>query len=130
MPDAAAVRQPAVAGTFYPGNPDTLRRDLASYLKGEAPKQRALGCVVPHAGYMYSGHVAGTVYAHLELPSRFIILCPNHTGKGEPLAINTSGTWLTPLGAAKIDSELAAQLKATFPYLEEDAHAHRAEHSL
>ena len=132
MPDAAPVRQPAVAGTFYPGDPAKLRRDVASYLEPGAKQKMtpSLGCVVPHAGYMYSGHVAGAVYAQLELPSRFIILCPNHTGAGEPLAINSAGAWATPLGAAKIDGELAAQMKAAFPYLEEDAKAHRAEHSL
>lgn len=129
MPDAEPVRQPAVAGTFYPGNAEALRRDVTSYLKSDK-KTRALGCVVPHAGYMYSGHVAGAVYAHLELPSRFVILCPNHTGAGEPLAIMSAGAWATPLGMAKIDAALAAELKAAFPYLEEDAQAHRAEHSL
>jgi len=134
MSDAAPVRSPAVAGRFYPGDAATLRRDVASYLKGE-PKTRALGCVVPHAGYMYSGHVAGAVYARLELPpesasKRFVILCPNHTGAGEPLAIMSASAWATLLGNVKIDSELAARLKAAFPYLEEDTQAHRAEHSL
>ena len=64
------------------------------------PKIHALGCVVPHAGYMYSGHVAGAVYRRLELPRRFVILCPNHTGMGEPLAIMSEGAWHTPLGDA------------------------------
>ena len=130
MLDPGPVRQPAVAGTFYPGNAETLGRDLASYLKDGNTKSRAFGCVVPHAGYMYSGHVAGAVYAKLALPRRFVILCPNHTGAGAPLAIMSDGAWATPLGAAKVDRDLAAQLKAAFPYLEEDAQAHRAEHSL
>jgi len=147
MPDVAPVRQPAVAGTFYPADAAMLRRDVVSYLGGGAKqngakqngakqngtkeeRSRALGSVVPHAGYMYSGHVAGAVYAHLELPSRFVILCPNHTGAGEPLAIMSAGGWATPLGTAKIDSDLAAELKSAFPYLEEDAQAHRTEHSL
>ncbi|MDP9267901.1 MAG: AmmeMemoRadiSam system protein B [Acidobacteriota bacterium] len=129
MPDAEPVRSPAVAGTFYPADAAILRRDVSTYLKN-GNKSRALGSVVPHAGYMYSGHVAGAVYAHLELPRRFVILCPNHTGAGEPLAIMSAGAWATPLGTAKIDNELAAGLKAAFPYLEEDAQAHRTEHSL
>lgn len=123
------VRQPAVAGRFYPGDGGVLRRDVLSYL-APAEKTRAIGCVVPHAGYMYSGHVAGAVYARLALPKRFVILCPNHTGMGQPLAIMSRGAWATPLGEAKLDEALAAELKAALPYLEEDAQAHRAEHSL
>ena len=126
---AEAVRHPAVAGRFYPADPTILRRDVLSYLKNGA-KTRALGCVVPHAGYMYSGHVAGAVYARLQLPRRFIILCPNHTGLGEPLAIMSSGAWQTPFGNVPVDGPLAAELKKVLPYLEEDAQAHRAEHAL
>jgi AmmeMemoRadiSam system protein B len=131
----SSVRHPAVAGRFYPGNPDALARDLHTYLAppesvgSSTEKIRALGCVTPHAGYMYSGHVAGAVYARLELPRRYIILCPNHTGMGEPLSINSEGSWLTPLGEAQIDTELAAALKDTFPALHDDTLAHRSEHA-
>ena len=125
------VRPPAVAGRFYPGRPQELQRDLVSYLEEPVEGQvRAFGCVVPHAGYMYSGHVAGAVYARLELPARYVILCPNHTGAGHPLALNSEGAWSTPLGDAAIDAELAAALKARFKLLEDDTVAHRAEHSL
>jgi MEMO1 family protein len=124
------VRPPAVAGQFYPGSAGTLLRDVREYTGVPAEPKRALGCVVPHAGYMYSGHVAGAVYAALDLPSRFIILCPNHTGLGAPLAIMSSGTWTTPLGDAQIDSQLAEGLKAAFPLLTEDEEAHRLEHAL
>lgn len=130
MSSGEPVRQPAVAGKFYPGKADVLRRDVLSYLDTGGEKQRALGCVVPHAGYMYSGHVAGAVYARLALPRRLVILCPNHTGAGEPLAMMSTGGWMTPLGEAKIDGALAGELKSAFPYLEEDETAHRAEHSL
>jgi len=83
---------------------------------------------VPHAGYIYSGHVAGAVYARLDLPRRCILMCPNHTGVGHPVAIMSTGAWETPLGQAPIDSKLAADLKQRFPLLGEDAEAHRAEH--
>ncbi len=78
---------------------------------------------------MYSGHVAGAVFARVEIPRRCIVLCPNHTGMGRPLAIVSEGAWETPLGEVPIDSELAAALKQRFPALEEDAVAHRAEHA-
>ena len=125
---ASTVRHPAVAGRFYPRDPDDLRADVQSYLSPAQETVSALGCVVPHAGYIYSGHVAGAVYARLDLPRRCILMCPNHTGMGHPLAIMSAGAWETPLGQVPIDSALAATLKQSFPLLGEDAEAHRAEH--
>src|SRR3954466_9830643 len=130
MSSRSIVRPPAVAGKFYPADSETLRRDVESYLSQKTEKIPALGCVVPHAGYMYSGHVAGAVFARVELPERFVILCPNHTGRGEPLAIMSRGAWQTPLGDAQIDRALAAELVAEFDLLTEDAEAHRTEHAL
>ena len=74
--------------------------------------------------------VAGAVYRRLELPRRLVILCPNHTGMGEPLAIMSEGAWQTPLGDAAIDEVLAKELKARMPLLAEDQEAHRFEHAL
>jgi MEMO1 family protein len=125
----AVTRPPAVAGRFYPKEPELLRAELASYLAGNGETSPALGCIAPHAGYMYSGHVAGAVFAQIEVPQRCIVLCPNHTGRGRPLAIMSSGAWQTPLGLASIDSELAEELKRHFPLLSEDAEAHRTEHA-
>jgi AmmeMemoRadiSam system protein B len=79
---------------------------------------------------MYSGPVAGALYRRLELPKRFVILCPNHTGQGAPLAIMSGGAWRTPLGNAPIDGELAEALKAASPLLVEDSEAHKYEHAL
>ncbi|MGB8768286.1 MAG: AmmeMemoRadiSam system protein B [Candidatus Korobacteraceae bacterium] len=134
---ATALRQPAVAGRFYPANAQRLRAEIETYTTARAnastesePKIHALGCIVPHAGYVYSGHVAGAVYRRLELPQRLVILCPNHTGMGEPLAIMSEGAWHTPLGDAVIDKGLADELKARMPLLAEDQEAHRYEHAL
>lgn len=126
---STGIRQPAVAGRFYPQNPETLAADLESYLSSTADAAPAMGCVVPHAGYMYSGHVAGAVFARIAVPRRSILLCPNHTGMGQPLSIMSEGAWQTPLGAAAIDSELAETLKQHLPLLREDSAAHRAEHA-
>jgi AmmeMemoRadiSam system protein B len=79
---------------------------------------------------MYSGHVAGAVYSHIQLPNRLLLLGPNHTGLGQPLAIFSSGAWLTPLGEAHIDEHLARELMLHFPLLQEDIDAHRKEHCL
>ncbi|HEX8993423.1 MAG TPA: AmmeMemoRadiSam system protein B [Anaerolineales bacterium] len=124
------VREPAVAGRFYPGSPEKLLRDVQAYTLAAGEKLRAFGCIVPHAGYMYSGHVAGEVFARLQLPSRFIILCPNHTGMGAPLSILSEGIWRTPLGEVPVETELAQQLKKYFNLLTEDALAHVSEHAL
>ncbi|MGI9101804.1 MAG: AmmeMemoRadiSam system protein B [Terriglobales bacterium] len=127
---ATYTRPPAVAGRFYPNNPETLLRDVQTYMSAGGDKLRALGCVAPHAGYMYSGHVAGAVYARLELPKTFIILCPNHTGVGQPLAIMSDARWMTPLGDVAVNSELASALKRQFPALTDDIQAHQMEHAL
>ena len=131
------VRQPAVAGRFYPANAQHLRAEVETYTTAPASaaaesetKIRAIGCVVPHAGYMYSGHVAGALYRRLDLPRRIVILCPNHTGRGEPLAIMSEGAWHTPLGDAPIDEELAGQLKSRLALLSDDPAAHKYEHAL
>jgi MEMO1 family protein len=126
---STAVRAPAVAGHFYPRDPAKLRSEVQAYLSPSEKPVAALGCVIPHAGYMYSGHVAGAVYSQLDLPSRFIILCPNHTGRGTPLAIMSAGEWQTPLGRVAIDAEIASLLKSHFPLLNEDSEAHRTEHA-
>jgi len=86
--------------------------------------------VVPHAGLMYSGHVAAAFYARVELQNRLIILCPNHTGLGSPAAINREGTWFTPLGDLTIDTELADAIMSRAPSLEVDDRAHLREHAL
>jgi MEMO1 family protein len=127
---ATLVRQPAVAGQFYPEQRETLLREIREYTAEQGEKIRALGCVVPHAGYMYSGHVAGAVYARVDLPTRYIILCPNHTGMGTPLSIMSTGVWRTPCGEAPIDEELASMLKQNCTLLAEDTLAHRSEHAI
>jgi AmmeMemoRadiSam system protein B len=85
--------------------------------------------MVPHAGYMYSGHVAGAVFAGLEIPKLCLVLCPNHTGKGCALAIMSEGAWETPIGSVAIDGEFAAALKQRCALLQEDSAAHRNEHA-
>ena len=125
-----ALRHPAVAGRFYPGNRTALLEDVESYLSPAAPPKPALGCIAPHAGYVYSGPVAGAVYANIDVPRRCVVLCPNHTGRGRPLAIMSNGAWQTPLGPVQIDSALADSVKQQFPLVSEDSEAHRGEHAI
>jgi MEMO1 family protein len=128
------IRTAAVAGRFYPSEPGELTRQVDGFMHGAettgAAKARALGCVVPHAGYVYSGHVAGAVYGALAIPARCILLGPRHYPQGQPLAILSSGSFETPLGRAQIDGPLAGALAQACPLLREDAVAHAREHSL
>jgi AmmeMemoRadiSam system protein B len=127
------VRPPAVAGSFYQGTAPRLRAQVEACIAANPPaetKQRFIGAVVPHAGLMYSGHVAAAFYTRAELPKRLIILCPNHTGLGHFAAINREGAWRTPFGDAPIDTPLADALMQRTPLLKEDAKAHAREHSL
>lgn len=128
-----ATRPPAVAGTFYEGTPERLTAQVTECL-AENPepeaKERFIGAVVPHAGLMYSGHVAAAFYGMAELPRRFIILCPNHTGFGHFAAINREGYWSTPLGSVAIDTPLADALMQHSKLLADDSRAHAREHSL
>lgn len=126
---APSLRQPAVAGRFYPQDAETLLAEVETYLSPQVEAASAIGCMVPHAGYVYSGHVAGAVFSKITIPRRCILLCPNHTGVGYPLSIMSEGEWQTPLGPVPIDSEIAQKLKTTLPLLTEDASAHRAEHA-
>ena len=130
-----AVRTPAVAGRFYPGRAEDLLREVREFTTPsktpiETGRIDAIGCVAPHAGYIYSGGVAGAVYSRLKIPERCVILCPNHTGKGRPLAIMANTTWQTPLGEVAADADMAARLLRRFPELQEDSAAHRAEHAI
>jgi AmmeMemoRadiSam system protein B len=124
------VRKPAVVGAFYPADSEVLLRDIQGYTPSDSVQDACMACMVPHAGYMYSGHVAGAVYSRMRLPRRLLLLGPNHTGLGQPLAIVSSGTWHTPLGEAQIDQAFAQQLVMRFPLLQEDDEAHRKEHCL
>jgi len=124
------LRKPAVAGRFYPSDPKTLQSDLTGYLGTVRADVSARGAIVPHAGYMYSGHVAGAVYSRLRIPARIILLCPNHTGLGASLSIMSEGSWEMPLGRVPIDTVLARSLARHCHLLTEDASAHQFEHSL
>lgn len=125
-------RPAAVAGRFYPSDPQELRRAIETYTAsaGTAARQKVRACLVPHAGYMYSGGVAGKVFGAIDIPRRVLMLGPRHFPHGENLAILSDRPWQTPFGEAQIDAALAAELKQAFPPLREDAVAHQTEHSL
>lgn len=126
----AAVRPPAVAGAFYPAQPARLGSMLDGMRPDDVSPVAALGLMVPHAGYVYSGSAAMRTFASAVLPARVILLGPNHTGRGVPLAAAVEDEWLTPLGKVPLDRPLLDALRAADPEVAADGRAHAAEHCL
>jgi hypothetical protein len=124
------VRKPAVAGYFYPKKPDELRAMLKGMIDPGAEKVRALAVVSPHAGFIYSGPVAGAVYSSVDLPGRIVLLGPSHRGSGTVFGIVSDGAWQTPLGDVPIDAALAKSIRERSALVREDWGGHAAEHSL
>jgi hypothetical protein len=126
------LRFPAVAGQFYPGNPQELANLVHRFAQSDSSQEkiRVKACLVPHAGYVYSGQVAGAVLGQIQIPQKILVLGVRHFPGGESAAILSEGAWRTPLGDAPIDSQLASALKKNCPLLKEDTVAHAQEHSL
>ncbi len=133
------TRPPAVAGTFYPAAPSRLRRLTEEFIAAGRPGPQAdvKAVIAPHAGYVYSGPVAGSAfrpfahaYHHDSTPiQRIVLLGPSHWIDFDGLALPDAETFTTPLGRVMIDST-ALRLPRTFPQVRVFAAAHRQEHSL
>ncbi len=123
------VRKPAVAGYFYPSSPKEILSEIKEFMPTLKGKE-AYGAICPHAGYVYSGSVAGAVYAQLKPKEVFILLGPNHTGYGKDVSIMPEGEWEIPLGKLSIHQELAEKILKHCPFASSDIKAHLHEHSL
>jgi len=124
------IRKPVVAGQFYPDEADVLSDYMEEYISEEAKKVEAIGIMVPHAGYVYSGKVAGAVYGKIVIPDTVVLLGPNHTGMGDAFALMDEGNWLTPFGEVSINKTLARLILEEERLFSIDTYAHRFEHSL
>lgn len=130
---AASIRQPVVAGRFYPADPATLAQETAVYLAeaGEQPSGRpTLLAMAPHAGAVYSGPVAGKTLGAANLADTLLLLGPNHTGRGARMAVWPDGAWRIPGRDVPVEAALAEALLAAAPGLSPDRAAHLGEHSL
>jgi len=123
-------RQPAVAGQFYSGSEEKLRADLSQLIPDNSSPISVKGIISPHAGYIYSGAIAGQLFGRVNIPGTVLIIGPNHRGAGEAAALYPDGEWLSPLGGTVINSRLNALLLQHGPYLRSDIIAHQNEHSL
>ncbi len=124
------IRTPVVAGQFYPSSPKTLEREVGGYLAKADRKEDAIGVISPHAGYIYSGPVAGKVLGGIKTKPAYVIIGPNHTGMGAPFSMDTEEAWQTPLGEVRIDSGLAEEILKRTTHIEKDRDAHSCEHSI
>lgn len=122
-------RPATVAGTFYPGSAAEIEGMLKGFIDPATEKRECVAIMVPHAGYIYSGRVAGATYSRIDLPARVIILAPNHTGVGRVISLYPGEAWHTPLGRVQIDAELNSLLLDGSDFIEEDERAHMREHS-
>jgi AmmeMemoRadiSam system protein B len=132
---APETREPAVAGRFYPADPTRMEQELLEYLArppGDVgASQDAIAVVAPHAGWMYSGRIAGQTYAEVRVPDRVVVLCPNHTGLGVRRSLWASGSWRIPGGDVAVESTLAERLQfAPRSKLKSDRLAHLREHAI
>ena len=123
-------RKPFVAGQFYPGRAGELRAMIKGMIDPQARKEKAIAVISPHAGYVYSGPVAGAVFSSVILPPTCVILGPAHRDITPRFAIQTSGSWTTPLGDVPIETSLAGAIMSLEPLVKDDAPAHLHEHSL
>jgi len=123
-------RKPSVAGQFYPAGRDTLRRTIAAMTDPAAVPKKAIALVSPHAGYVYSGPVAGAVFSSAAIPGVCVLLGPAHREIDALFAIQVRGSWTTPLGDAPVDEALASRIVAGCSLVEENDAAHLGEHSL
>ena len=138
------LRYPAVAGSWYAGTPNSLRKQIEQLFThklgpGNLPSvvedgpRNVVGLVVPHAGYMASGPVAAHAYHHLAedgKPDVIVIFGPNHTGHGSALSIMNEGAWRTPLGDVEVDTETADKILQASSIVDADDRAHVYEHSI
>ena len=124
------VRKPAVAGLFYPDRPEQVEADLSRLLEDVQPKVAPRALVVPHAGWTYSGKVAGAVYGRVTLPRLVVLLGPNHTGLGPWGSIMSRGRWVVPGGEVPVAADLGREILGATRDLREDQEAHAREHAL
>lgn len=124
------IRNPTVAGYFYPASPAELKTMLGEFIDKNAKKEDAVGVLMPHAGYIYSGAVAGAAISRVKFKDTFIIIGPSHSGLGKPFSVMPEGTWRTPLGSVEVDEEVAAEIIDLSKYAEADFLAHQDEHAV
>ena len=132
-----SVREPAVAGRFYPATAEDVARDVAGLYREvggpDAPGEAAVAVMCPHAGWVYSGKLAARTLAAVRVPERVVVMCPNHTGRGARVAVMTGGAWQVPGARVPVDAPLATAILAearAVRGVRADEAAHAGEHAI
>lgn len=133
--DSEKIRESVIAGSWYPGRPEVLKRDIQKYLDQATvspPKGDIVGLIAPHAGYLYSGGVAAHAYKLLkDQPfDRVLVIAPSHRAYFQGASVYKAGGYRTPLGIVPLDRELVDSLLGQSALLDYVPHAHSQEHSL
>ncbi len=123
-------RKAYVAGKFYPGRAEELRALVQTLIDPQAARTKAVAVVSPHAGYIFSGPVAGAVFSTVDMPDVAVILGPAHQDIGPVVAIEREGAWQTPLGESAVATELADLILKNSSLVKIDPASHKYEHSL
>jgi AmmeMemoRadiSam system protein B/AmmeMemoRadiSam system protein A len=129
------MREPAVAGAFYPADADSLKallEELFSAAEDQNITERIVGLVAPHAGYVYSGRTAAKAYKCLKGRhyDTVVLVGPSHRARFDAVSVYTKGAWKTPLGSCPIDEEFARGLCDADEIIDFYPQAHEEEHSL
>ena len=124
------IRQAVAAGSFYADDPAQLLEDVQHLLQTDQLPQSAKAIIAPHAGYIFSGALAGELIATTQIPNTVLMLGPNHHGTGQSIAVSAAESWDTPLGSVPIADPLRCQLFEVITDLHIDESAHQFEHSL
>ncbi len=131
------VREPIVAGRFYPGSPEHCQRELQQCIPSELDESslpdRPVGGIVPHAGWTFSGQVAGRVFAAIakkRQPETLVLFGAVHAMRTAGGAMFDGGQWNTPIGAVQVDERLGQRVLAHTNLIEADPFAHESEHSI
>lgn len=123
------MRKAVVAGRFYPGDADELKSTVQTLTTPSSAPEKATAVISPHAGYIYSGELAGKTLRSVTIPDTVLLLGPNHTGEGHSAALSTND-WQIPTGTLPNNSALSEILLKNSQFIIEDEVAHQHEHSL
>ena len=123
-----APRPAAVAGRFYPGDPDAMRQAVREYLRFPAEREACRAVMLPHAGWAYCGDVVGRTLARVEIPRRVVVIGPRHRPMGAQWSIAPHDAWRIPGAEIPVDVALVALLDEAIPELRREPDAHAAEH--
>lgn len=124
------IRKTIVSGSFYPADKTELNSYLSTMMDNDNSKIDVFSVISPHAGYVYSGKTAASVFSKILIPNNVIVLSPNHSGLGPNLSLDSNDKWSTPLGEIDINKDLINEINKQIEYSKIEPYAQQSEHAL